>query len=156
MDAYARFLRASLEAAAPVEAAVERVLGAEFPALRGAALRADLAALGEPSSATAAGFSLADEAHGIGAAYVIEGSALGGLVLATAVRHALGPHVPTRYLQLRGPETPARWRWFLEKVRRFDAWSDASRADACAAASRVFEVYAASYRHLAALDGEPS
>lgn len=152
--AYARFLRASLAAAAPVEAAVERVLGPEFPALRSTALHADLTALAAGPSPAVATFSIASEAEGIGAAYVIEGSALGGLVLAGKVRAALGVDAPVRYLQLRGAETAARWRWFLQRLRDVDArWSEALVASATAAASRAFSVYAEAY---GACQGAPS
>ncbi len=151
---YARFLRESFGPASAVEAAVERALGADFRAIRGAALRADLEALGEAAPEEPPPLLLASEAEAIGAAYVLEGSALGGLVLAAKVRDALGDHVPTRYLQLRGREAPARWRWFLDEVRRLDGrWSEAMVAAACGAAVRAFDLYAGAFQRHAARDG---
>lgn len=151
---YARFLRASFGPASAVEQAVERALGPDFRAIRGAALRADLEALGDVPPEGAPPLHLAGEAEAIGAAYVLEGSALGGMVLAAKVRDALGDEVPSRYLQLRGREAAARWRWFLEQVRGLDGrWSEAMIAAACRGAVRAFDLYAGSFARHAARDG---
>jgi heme oxygenase (biliverdin-IX-beta and delta-forming) len=151
---YARFLLGSFEPASAVEGAVERALGADFRAIRCPALRADLEDLGEEPPPAAEPLHLTGEAEAIGAAYVLEGSALGGIVLAARVRDALGDAVPTRYLLLRGREASARWRWFLGEIRRFDGrWSEATVAAACAGAMRAFDLYAGSFQRHAAGDG---
>jgi heme oxygenase (biliverdin-IX-beta and delta-forming) len=93
---YARFLAAHAEAGLPVEAALDGAgaLLPDWPARRrGAALTADLGELGQPFAIEAVP-SLTDPAAIAGAVYVLEGSRLGGRVLARGV----GPGLPTRYL----------------------------------------------------------
>lgn len=150
---YARFLAASRHAVGAVEQGIAHVLGPDFQAQRAAALDADLAALardglvvdlapGEPPH-----LSLGDEAEALGAAYVVEGSSLGGMVLTARVRAAHGPDAPVAYLSLRGDDTGARWRWFKGELARFAARhpDDATFDRAAAAARATFDVYARAF-----------
>ncbi len=139
---YGRFLSASLRAVSALEGGVERTLGPAHHAVREALLRSDLEALGVPAPASCAAADPRSKAAAFGVAYVLEGSALGGVVLAETVRRALGSEVPTAYLRLRGSETAARWRWFLSELEAFGklATKDA-RSDSCEAAIAGFELY---------------
>lgn len=58
----------------------------------------------------------ADEA--LGAAYVLEGSTLGGLHVTEMVRDRLGPNAPTRWFRSHGEQVPARWQAFRRAVHR--------------------------------------
>jgi heme oxygenase len=138
-DRYVAFLRASLAAIDAIEPAIERWRPAGAAPSR-ERLRADLIALGEPAPAAAAAEVLADIDAALGAAYVLEGSALGGQVLARRVEAALGD-APTRYLAPHGgPATGVRWRQFLVELERHGAAAPASaRARACAAACATFD-----------------
>ena len=140
---YATFLRASLAA---VEA-LTLLHGSSEVDERAAAIRADLAALGEEVE-TALSVRVmtpqeTDEARTLGIAYVLEGSTLGGLVLAKWADEKLSlDGTATRYLRLRGQDTGPMWAAFLE---RLVAWgeraSSAERALACEAAVSTFGVY---------------
>ncbi|MDO6413754.1 biliverdin-producing heme oxygenase [Sphingomonas sp. BIUV-7] len=132
--AYGRFLLAHARALP----AVERAL-ADFSALpaqrpRTPLIESDLAALGldipaplrfSPGSTPAAGF---------GAAYVIEGSRLGGGMLARRV----GEGLPTAYLA--DTHQSGEWRGFLgalDQAADGDAWI----AEAVTAARATFDLY---------------
>ncbi len=56
----------------------------------------------------------------LGCLYVLEGSSLGGQVLAPAIRSAVGD-VPVSFLAGEGREHPKPWRAVGEALRRFDA-----------------------------------
>ncbi len=148
-ERYIAFLRRSLAVVAPLE---ERLL-AWRPAgdvSRVAALRHDLATLGADAADPARVPDLPTRAAAMGAAYVIEGSALGGVFLAKGL--AASPFDGAlRYLRLRGERTGSHWKAFVAEL---EAWSttatDAERADAVALATRVFESYAASYARMGA------
>jgi len=150
-EAYEQFLIASLLAVSAVEPGVARRLGANFESLRGERLRSDLRALGGPASAdhlpALEPYDPPNEAAAWGSAYVLEGSALGGLVLAQRVQAALGSDVPLGYLSLRGTSTPAHWRDFLARLTRFarDA-SDQAHSQAAGAARLTFDLYLAAFR----------
>nr|HEX4312336.1 biliverdin-producing heme oxygenase [Kofleriaceae bacterium] len=139
---YPAFLRASLAAVEPVERAIAAVI--PFAVERTPALRADLDDLGAgPAASPAAAFALDSPSAAWGAAYVVEGSTLGGLVLADRA----GPAAPTRYLRLRGKDTAARWKAFL---RDLDA-QPLDVAACCRAASATFDHYARAFRDAGAL-----
>ena len=154
-DGYARFLAASLAAAEPLERGL-----ASLPATasfasgnRASRIREDLAALGVPADEEAGAVSgdaivPASKAEAFGTSYVLEGSALGGLVLARNVKEKLGlGDAETSYLRLRGAETPAHWRGFLGELETWaSSASPAERREACAAAMRTFEIYLAAFR----------
>jgi heme oxygenase len=175
-DRYPAFLRASLAVVAPIEPALARWLPAMAPPSRVAALRADLAALLEGTrpatnagatwgascvagDAVGAGGSVAEmegssaalpalesQAAAWGAAYVVEGSALGGMVLAERVEAVRGAAAPTRYLRLRGRATAEHWRAFVAELARAERELDAGeREAACAAACALFAAYEAAF-----------
>ena len=57
--------------------------------------------------------------YALGCLYVVEGSSLGGRVLAPAIRAALGT-VPLRYFESEGRDHPRPWQRVTEALRRFD------------------------------------
>ena len=135
---YRRFLASHAAAFLPVEAGLARA-GADdlvpgwSERRRGAALRADLAALGVTLPPTHAAPAFNDEGALLGGLYVLEGSRLGGAVLIRAV--AAG--APTAFLR---PETPPSWRAFTALLD-LKLTSDASIDRAAAAANAVFAVF---------------
>lgn len=140
-EGYVQFLRASLSVVAPIERALAAFT--EFPiAGRADKLRSDLAALGSKPATESADAALT-RAEAEGAAYVIEGSALGGLVLARRVEAELGVDAEqTSYLRLRGDRTASFWREFIARLDRWGTQaSDAERSEACTAAVHVFDRY---------------
>lgn len=133
---YRDFLAAHARALVPVESWLAE---AGFPlAARGAALRSDLAAMGAaPAPAARLGWTHGDAAHW-GAAYVIEGSRLGGKVLARQVP----PFFPHAYLA--APHAPGAWRAFLARMDEAAATGGADwHSAALVAARRTFGLFAA-------------
>ncbi len=122
-DDYRRFLRAHSRVLSAAEIALER---AGFAALlddwplrvRRHALWADLAELECPSPAALSIPSLNDFASCWGVAYVLEGSRLGGRVLARRVRQA-NQTVPIRYLE--HGEVARLWPAFLARLEQHAA-----------------------------------
>lgn len=76
----------------------------------------------------------------LGSLYVIEGSALGGRVIAPRLQETLGlgPNSGARYFQGFGDGTGAMWREFREVAAREIGESPQDVADACAGARRTF------------------
>jgi heme oxygenase len=163
-ERYPGFLRASLAVLGALEPALARWLPAVVTPSRVAALRADLAALAADAAVAPADVpalerrsredqddqrervALESLAAAYGAAYVVEGSALGGAVLAQRVEAAHGPAVPVRYLRLRGRATAAHWAAFVAELARAERGFDAGDRDAaCAAACAVFAAYEATF-----------
>ncbi len=147
VERYATFLTASLAAIEPLEAA----LGAftEFPSAgRAARIRADLAALGAIGNPVHVSVELPHtRAAAFGCAYVVEGSALGGVVLARIVATKLCvPLRATTYLRLREEGTAAQWRRFVERLEDWgrEATLD-ERTEARVAAIRAFQGYIAAF-----------
>ncbi len=104
---------------------------------RGGAIAADLAALGASLPAPLpVPISLDTPAAQWGAAYVVEGSRLGGALLARSVPHGL----PRGYLG--APQMPGAWRNFLEKLdKHICRPQDVAQAtDAARAVFGLFEV----------------
>ncbi|MDB5804380.1 MAG: heme oxygenase [Betaproteobacteria bacterium] len=71
-----------------------------------------------------------------GAAYVVEGSQLGGRMLYQRLKLRLSPH-PLRYLRGRGEETSATWRRFIADFGR-QVRGENARAEAIAGATHAF------------------
>lgn len=124
--------------------------------LRSACIERDLARMGRVPPSCRAELPPAPvpapEAWGI--AYVLEGSALGGLVLAARVERALGLDMGdgTSFLRLRGKGTGAYWGAFLAAFEAFgEAALPAEHARTCAAAEQLFRDYAESFRHSGAI-----
>jgi heme oxygenase len=110
---YAGFLRAQADAFLPVERALdaaraETVLPDWPSRRRGALLIADLAALGEAGPDEGEALPLDDAAAILGAAYVLEGSRLGGKMLQRLVAEGQ----PMAFLT--APLPPGAWRAFLD------------------------------------------
>jgi heme oxygenase len=152
---YVAFLRASLAALAPFEAAGS-VFTDSAVTDRTSRIRSDLEALdARPTHREAsARWMPTTTSEAVGCAYVIEGSTLGGLVLAKHLGDRLALEAnQMRYLRLHGSETRSRWTAFVD---RLETWGrDASPLDrtrACDAAKRTFEVYAQAFRNVGAHD----
>ena len=144
---YAAFLRGVLEVVTPLEPAVASYLAMPSGRSRAECVRADLAKLraaGETARVSVRPPHNIEEAYGC--AYVLEGSTLGGLVLARAVEQSLGREAPTSYLRLRGADTPRAWKSFVERVNAFSAKATAAQMNAaCDIACATFDAYAASF-----------
>lgn len=142
--AYGHFLAAHAAAVSAVEPALDAAgmarLIPDWPARRRAALiRADLDALGIEPPVPLAPPVLAGDAAAWGAAYVIEGSRLGGAFLARQV----GAGLPTAYLA--APQAKGAWRTFLQALDEALV-SERQCAGATAAARATFEIFEAAGR----------
>ena len=143
-DGYAAFLAAHAGALAGVEAALDAAgmdrLIDDWPTRRRADLiRADLAALGHDMPAPQPVAPIAGAAEAWGAAYVLEGSRLGGAMLARGV----GGNLPKTYLAT--PLAPGAWRKLLAMLDEA-LYPDAMRAPAIRSALAVFALFEASGR----------
>ncbi len=146
-DGYARFLAAHAMALPALERALDaRGFAGELSdwprRRRSDALAADLAALGEPQPPALAAPALGDRAACWGAAYVLEGSRLGGAMLARMIP----PGAPDAYLA--GPRPPGAWRAFLTALETALASADAL-ASAVAAANASFALFEAAGARMA-------
>jgi heme oxygenase len=134
-DGYGRFLTAHARALPAVEAALAGVDG--LPPLRSRTLllQADLDALGLAVPDTLPLPTPSDQGSAFGMAYVIEGSRLGGGLLARQVPAGL-PHAYLSAVHL-----PGEWRAFgqaLDGAAVDDDWV----TSALTGAKRVFDLYA--------------
>jgi heme oxygenase len=116
---------------------------------RSAWLAADLRALGAAPDQIAlcpAMPGLATDAARLGAAYMAEGSLLGGRDLARKLDHLLGEGVldGRRFFTGRGAATGAAWRDFLTRLAAAETGHDA--AAAAAASFSVFESWMGGWR----------
>jgi heme oxygenase len=137
---YRHFLTAQAAAFLPVEAALDaQGVAASFPGWgerrRADLLRADLDALGLAVPPPLPAPSLPSRAAVAGAAYVLEGSRLGGAMLARRVPAG----VPRLFLGAAAP--PGHWGAFLEQLEQV-LQSDVERREAVAGAGRVFDLFA--------------
>lgn len=139
-DDYVRFLIAHAAALPPVERALDAAgmadLLDDWPVRRRTALIADdLQKLGIAMPAPLAPPTLTDPAAAWGAAYVTEGSRLGGAMLARQV----GADLPRGYL---GTPLPAgAWRKFLVSMEN-GLYSESMRASATRSALDIFALFA--------------
>ena len=151
---YLAFLQGSLAAVRVVEPILDAWLPARPPSRR-MALERDLRAVGgedalaavPDASDAARPVATIDEAYG--AAYVLEGSTLGGLSLARTLAPRLGidRSAGASYLLLRGEATGAAWRAFLAELESHGATTDAEgRGRSCAAARATFDLYTRAFR----------
>lgn len=114
---YRCFLSAQAAAFLPLERALD-VAGADalFPdwstRRRADALRADLEALGIAAPRDLPSIDFATPGEVAGGAYVLEGSRLGGALLARQV----GPNLPTTFLA--SPQLSGQWRIFLSALEQ--------------------------------------
>lgn len=129
LDGYRAFLRAHAQVLGPLEIALERggieSMLADWPQRsRRQDLLADLAELGDSTPWPEPQYTAQPPGWCWGAVYVIEGSRLGGRVLAKQVAEA-NPRAPLRYLSHRG-STPS-WPVFIDQLDRQAAnypWDD--------------------------------
>ncbi|QIK96335.1 biliverdin-producing heme oxygenase [Sphingomonas sp. HDW15A] len=125
---YGEFLLAHAAAFLPAEQAIADAGGSNLPGFhqhrRSAALRQDLANLGLDSPSTGSIPPLRSFPEVLGGAYVLEGSRLGGAVLARQVAAGL----PRRFLA--APTPAGHWRAFI-------AYLDAQLDDDLAIASAI-------------------
>ena len=137
---YRRFLSAQAAAFLPVEQALDAggaaALFPDWPLRRRAEhLRADLAGLGLALPSPIARPLFDGQAQVAGAAYVLEGSRLGGAILARSVPANL-PHS-----FLISPTGAGHWRDFLARLEQL-LGSHVQREAAIDAAGRVFDCFA--------------
>lgn len=142
-DGYGRFLQAQAGAYLPVEAALTHAGAAalvpDWPARRRAPkLVADLAALGRDVPDDPADIAFDDAAAVLGGVYVLEGSRLGGAVLARGVP----VEFPRTFLAL---DHSGGWRQLLDVLER-ELLSPEQRNAAVESASRVFLLFESSGR----------
>ncbi len=136
---YARFLSAQAAAHLPSEAAIDRqavtALIPDWPERRRAALLiADLAELGRSIPPPLPAPALDSPAALLGAAYVLEGSRLGGAYLKRAVPNGL----PLRFLS--APQPRGGWRTLLMLLDRHLAHAEQA-ARAIESAIAVFALF---------------
>ena len=135
---YAAFLTEHAAAFLPAEQAVAESGGEAIPSFcerrRSDALRSDLADLGLEAPARPAFGPFLSTAAMLGSAYVLEGSRLGGAVLAQEV----GPDLPRRFLGTRPPA--GHWRTFIAYLERH-LGDEQSIADATKSALETFALF---------------
>lgn len=135
---YGHFLIAHARALPGVESALGACTGLPPFVPRAGLLRADLAALGLSMPAMLPFASPGSEAAGFGALYVIEGSRLGGTVLAKRVPASL----PRAYLS--AAHLPGGWRAFGEVLDHAGQAGGPNWIEqAIEAAEATFDLYAA-------------
>lgn len=137
---YRRFMTAQAAAFLPAEAALDAAgAAASFPywdqRRRSVPLRADLDALGLALPAAQANLSFGSPAEVAGGVYVLEGSRLGGAMLARSV----APDLPHAFLTATQP--PGQWRIFLDQLEQVLA-SSVQRREAVTGAGRIFDLFA--------------
>lgn len=156
-DAYRRHLEALHAVWAPLEPALHERLGPALPvefAPRLGLLESDLRSLGVALRPPPRGSTLAplltlaapthqelgpapvptSDAAAWGALYVLEGSALGGQVLARHLERALGPSLPLAFFRGAGADVGGRWRAFC---RALETHVPAGEADALVHGARA-------------------
>lgn len=142
---YAAFLRGSHAAIAWLEPSLARHGGAaQSDANRLECIESDLAELGAAAPpARSFSFRPASAGEALGCAYVMEGSALGGLVLAKSMDSALSlGGKATSFLRFRGPETMSHWRAFLQRLEQWGETAPSAEHRAAArGAEGAFQVY---------------
>lgn len=118
-----------------------------------------LAAAGAPLPPPAAlpvALQLPDAAAAWGSVYVMEGSTLGGQLIARHLREALGltPDTGARYHAGHGPRTAALWRDCCDRLQAALGADAAACQRACDAAVHTFDALAAVMQQL--LHGQPA
>lgn len=141
VDQYVAFLRASYRVLSSLNDKLSNLCQVST-AERSAQVAADLQALGhEAPSAPPEAWTPSEVAEAMGCAYVVEGSRLGGLVLAKVVERELGL-TATSYLRGTGPQTKDLWRSFISEL---DAWGERAqpeeRQSAVSGAIATFTAY---------------
>lgn len=137
-DDYGRFLQAQAAALLPLERALDAGIAPHLDIgwagrRRGAALLSDLAGLGLPAPTIEAMAPIARAEAGLGTIYVLEGSRLGGALLAGSVC----PGLPASFL---APGDPRRWRALVAALDDL-LLTDRQINGAIEAAERVFDLF---------------
>jgi heme oxygenase len=134
--AYRRFLVAHARALPPAEGAMQALAFARTLPPRTPLLARDLVELSEPMPVPLA-FASQDEAAAWGVLYVVEGSRLGGVMLARSV----APDLPARYLD--AGHAPGQWRAIRHAIDAAGVGaSEAWHAALLAGAVATFDLYA--------------
>jgi len=147
-DRYVRFLRGTLSVVEALEPAIAARLPDTWPIeapSRTARLRLDLGALGDDAVvAPPIAPALTDRAESFGAAYVLEGSMLGGQYVAQAVARDLAlDGGGLSYLRPPGIAIGPRWKAFVGALEAFGAASTAAEWQAAeTAADATFTAFA--------------
>jgi len=91
---------------------------------------------------------LGSPASALGSLYVLEGSALGGQVIAQRMHrwHGIGPHDGAAYFTGWGERTGAMWREFRQLLAS-EVTDAASRQAACTSAVATFDALTATFEH---------
>ena len=151
--AYEAFLRGSLAALQPLESQLDTA--SRGPESRCHLLLEDLASLGAQSAPKALLEvpNLDSEAARLGARYVVEGSALGGAVLARALDARLGLNGGAqRFLTMHGARLSDHWRSFVQELEDWgQRASGEMRIEACESAKAVFGLYRAAFHSTGSL-----
>lgn len=117
---------------------------------RGPLVARDLASLRAPriSRSAVAMPALDSTAAAFGSLYVMEGSALGGQVIAQRVHrwHGMGPHDGAAYFTGWGKRTGPMWREFRELLA-CEVTDATARQAACAGAIATFDALTATFEH---------
>jgi heme oxygenase len=160
-DRYAGFLKGTLAVVAPTEAAIERHLRPYFaapdePTAASTRLTRDLEALGVDRTPRplASVPDIASAAHAFGAAYVLEGSRLGGQLIARVLTHRLGLDAgQLTYLAGNAAAVGARWRAFRDSLEAYGRTVDCRTRDlAAATALATFAAFDEAFTHEGVLD----
>ncbi|HYQ46167.1 MAG TPA: biliverdin-producing heme oxygenase [Polyangiaceae bacterium] len=153
-ERYVAFLQGSLVALEAIEPQLQAFGDRAMPS-RCQRLREDLRSLESPTSVGAPAEipDICSEAAAFGARYVVEGSTLGGAVLARSFDAALQLQgTSLRYLTLYGARLGEHWREFCEELERFGRTATPEmRSEACACARAVFKLYGAAFRSTGAI-----
>ncbi|MEZ5285175.1 MAG: biliverdin-producing heme oxygenase [Vicinamibacterales bacterium] len=150
LDRYRRFVRATSAVVLPLEPPLAAELGYVFVARsageRAVRLLQNLAALeAEPAPPAPDVPEITDDADAFGAAYVIQGSHLGGEIIARAVTGGLGlgpEHVS--YLRLHDGKAGGAWFRFIAALEHFGLSATPSeQVRVVRAAEATFDAFAA-------------
>lgn len=151
-DRYAAFLRGTLAVVGPAAGVIQQHLGNCFDLSMGvgapdARLRQDLDALGEPDVANAEIPAITTLGGAYGAAYVLQGSLLGGQIIAATLIKQIGL-APEQLNYLRPPVAVGpHWKAFIGALNAFgDTASADDRHSAVSAAVEYFGAFAASFQ----------
>lgn len=152
-QSYAAHLLASLAVLEKIEPQLRKYL-ATYADRRVDALRADLDELGAAIDTLPVTCPPIESlASAWGAAYVVQGSAQGGVVLAKRVTEDLDRAAPTNFFRLHGSNTRAQWQSFRDELAHADgSFSAADRVHAVRAASGTFHAYIGSFVVHGAID----
>lgn len=145
LDDYAAVLRGFSAVVLPLErrlAELDLPAGLEWPTReRSNLLRRDLADLHAEAAAPAHSWTDLTPAGALGACYVLEGSTLGGQVIARHLRRLdLTPERGARYFAGHGADTGPRWKAFMAALEASVSGADAD--EVVAGADRTFTAFA--------------